>query len=130
MTFSIKRLAHLFNLITRNSTHPKLHTTIDDKDLCLIMYCRKSLMFFGNETWKKQSAENGFDVTIDSFDGTEICELVEMYIELNQINLLPKTKFGLNRHYGLILLKSRSRFSWRYTEPTKWYLLSIQETWR
>ena len=53
----------------------KLDTTIDDKDLCLIMHCRKSFLFFGNKTWEKKSTESCFDVTMGSFDGAEICEL-------------------------------------------------------
>ena len=33
----------------------KLHTTIDNKDLHLIIHCENSLPFFGNEIWKKKS---------------------------------------------------------------------------
>ena len=84
----------------------KLHTTINDKDLRLIMHCRKSLPFFGNETWKKKSTESCFDVTMGSFDGTEICELVGLYIQSNLKNILPKTNFGLYRDDGLILLRN------------------------
>ena len=84
----------------------ELHTTIDDKDLCLIMHCRKSLLFFGNETWKKKSTESCFDVTMGSFDGAEICELVGLYIQSNLENILPKTNFGLYRDDGLILLRN------------------------
>ena len=39
------------DILTNAIQLPKLHTTIDDKDLRLIMHCRKSLLFFGNETW-------------------------------------------------------------------------------
>ena len=38
------------------------------------MQCRKSLLFFGNETRKKESSESCFDVTMGSFDGAKICE--------------------------------------------------------
>ena len=71
----------------------KLHTTIDDKDLCLIMHPRKSLLFFSNETWKKKLTESCFDVTMGSFDGAEICELVRCYIQSNLENIIPKTNF-------------------------------------
>ena len=70
------------------------------------MHCRKSLLFFGNETWKKKSTESCFDVTMDSFDGAEICELVGLYIQSNLENILPKTNFGLYRDDGLILLRN------------------------
>ena len=83
------------DILTNAIQFPKLHTTIDDKDLRLIMHRRKSLLFFGNETWKKISTENYFDVTMGSFDGAEICELVGLYIQSNLENILPKTNFGL-----------------------------------
>ena len=38
--------------ILTNASQSKLHTTIDDKDLRVIMHCRKSLLLFGNVTWK------------------------------------------------------------------------------
>ena len=70
------------------------------------MHCRKSLLFFGNETWKKKSTESCFDVTMGSFDGAEICELVGLYIQSNLENILPKTNFGLYRDHELILLRN------------------------
>ena len=66
-------------ILTNAIQFAELNTTIDDKDLSLIMHCRKSLLFFGNETWKKKSTESCFDVTVGSFDGAEICELVGLY---------------------------------------------------
>ena len=73
----------------------KLHTTIDDKDLRLAMDCRKSLLFSSNETWKKKSTQSCFDVTMGSFDGAGISELVALYTQSNLENILPKINFGL-----------------------------------
>ena len=84
----------------------KLHITINDKNLRLIMRCRKSLLFFGNETSKKKSTERSFDVTMGSFDGAEICELIGLHIQSNLENILPKTNFGLYRDNGLVLLRN------------------------
>ena len=92
-------------ILTNAIQFAKLHTTIDDKDLRLIMHCRKSLLFLGKETSKKKSTESCFDVTMGSFDGAEICELVGLYIQSNLENILPKTNFGLYRDDGLILLR-------------------------
>ena len=55
-------------------------TNIDKNDLCIINYCRKSLLFSDNKTWKKKSTDSCFNVTMGSFDGAEICELVGLYI--------------------------------------------------
>ena len=70
------------------------------------MHCGKSLLFFRNETWRKKSTESCFDVTMGSFDGAEICELVGLYIQSNLENILPKTNFGLYRDHELILLRN------------------------
>ena len=45
-------------------------------------------------------------VTMDSFEGNEICEPVGLYIQSNLENILPKTNFGLYRDNGLILLRN------------------------
>ena len=37
-----------------------------------------------------------------SFDGAEICKLVELQIQSNLENMLPKTNFGLYRDDGPI----------------------------
>ena len=42
---------------------------------------RKSLLFSDNKTWKKKSTGSCFDVTMGSFDGAEIRELVGLYIQ-------------------------------------------------
>ena len=69
------------DILTNAIQFAKLHTTIDHTDLRLIMHCRKSLLFFGNKTYKEKSTESCFDVTIGSFDGAETCELVGLYIQ-------------------------------------------------
>ena len=83
------------DILTNAIQFAKLHTTIDCKDLHLIMHCRKSLLFFKNETWEKKSGESFFDVTMGSFDDAEICKLVGLYIQSNLENILPKNNFGL-----------------------------------
>ena len=43
---------------------------------------------------------------MDSFDGVEICELVELYIQSKLEKILPKSDFGLYRDNGLALLRN------------------------
>ena len=45
-----------------------------------IMHCRKSLLFNNSEIWIKKEGSKDFDVIMDSFDGAEICHLVDVYI--------------------------------------------------
>ena len=55
-----------------------------------------------------KTLETCFDITMGSFDGAEICELVGLYIQSNLENILPKTNFGLYRDVELILLRNLS----------------------
>ena len=59
------------------------------------MHVRKSLLFVNDNTWVKRSRDPSFDVTMGSFDGAEVCELVGLYI----LHLLG-SKFG-NDNLGL-----------------------------
>ena len=54
-------------------------TSIDKKVIDIIMHSRKSLLFSNNEIWLKKDNPN-FDVTMVSFDGAEVCELVSLYL--------------------------------------------------
>ena len=44
------------------------------------MHCRKSLLFNNTDTWIKKEGDKDFDVTMGTFDGAEVCELVGLYI--------------------------------------------------
>ena len=44
------------------------------------MHVRKSLLFSKNKPWEKTINEQLFDITMGSYDGVEICELVGLSI--------------------------------------------------
>ena len=54
----------------------KQHVEISDKDLRIIKHCRKSLLYHKNKAWKKKNSDDCFYVTMGSYDGAKICELV------------------------------------------------------
>ena len=61
--------------------------TITENDISIIKLARKSLFFGNGKLWTKKDRSNSlFDVTMGSFDGAEICELVglgqEAFIEM------------------------------------------------
>ena len=56
----------------------KQHVTIKSKDRETIFHARKPLWYKGAPWIKKQS--NIFDVTIQSYDGTELCELIGVFM--------------------------------------------------
>ena len=62
-------------------------------------------MFYGNETWKKKDADTKFDVTMGSYDGADLCELIGIYIQSLLTNILSKDDMGLYREDGLFVLR-------------------------
>ena len=84
----------------------QVHNIFTEKDLRIIKHCRKSLLYVNNEPRKKKNTESCFDVTMGSYDGAEICELVGIYIQSKLAKLTDKKNLGLYRDDGLILLKN------------------------
>ena len=82
---------------------------IPEKDLRTIKHCKKSLLYNNNEPWEKKNTESCFDVTMGSFDGAEICELVGIHILSLLSNKLDKQSSGLYRDDGLVLLRNTSK---------------------
>ena len=63
----------------------------------IINHCRKLLLSSDNSNMKKKLTGSCFDVTMGSFDGAEIFELVGLYIQSKLEKILPKSNFGLYR---------------------------------
>ena len=57
---------------------------------------------------EKERIKSCFDVTMESNDGAEICELTGICILSQLSNLLPREDIGLYRDDGLILLRNRN----------------------
>ena len=79
----------------------KQHTNTDKNNLRIINHCCKSLLFSDNKAWKKKWADSWLDVTMVSFDGAEICEILGPYIQSRIEKILPKSNSGLYLRYGL-----------------------------
>lgn len=78
---------------------------IPESDIAVIMHARQSLLFQKGKAWVKKGRDSAFDVTMGSFDGAEICELVGVFI-LNKLTTnVDKTAIGLYRDDGLAVLK-------------------------
>ena len=85
----------------------KQHMTIKSKDRETIFHASKSLLYNEGKPWiKKQS--NNFDVTMESYDGFEVCELIGFFM----FSLIGKkynpNNIGLYRHDGLAVFKNTS----------------------
>ena len=59
------------------------------------------LLFSKEEVWKKKSTTSCFDVTMGSYDGAEICELIGVYILSHLETIINKNKMRLYRGDGL-----------------------------
>ena len=81
------------------------YISISKEDIRIIKHCRKSLLFYGNEAWEKKDAGTTFDVTMGSYHGAELCELIGIYIQSLLTNILSKDNMGLYRDDGLFILR-------------------------
>ena len=78
----------------------RIHTHISYEVERIIMNARKSVLFHDGKTWIKNSGDL-FDVTMGSYDGAEICELVGLFL-LDQVKQqIPALDIGLYRDDSL-----------------------------
>ena len=73
------------------------------------MHCWKSLLFDNETTWTKKNHSSMFNVTMGSFDGREVCELIVLFLLNNLSKKYGKNNVGLYRDDGLVLLRNASR---------------------
>ena len=94
-------------LLTNAINFAKQATDIDNKTINIVMHARKSLLFDSCNPWIKKNNPD-FDVTMGSYDGAEICELVGLYM-LNEIKTkLDNVELGLYRDDGLGITRNLS----------------------
>ena len=94
-------------LLTEALEFAKQHVTIKSKDRETIFHARKPLLYKEGELWfKKQS--NNFDVTMGSYDGAEVCELIGIFILSLIANKYDPNNIGLYRDGGLAVFKNTS----------------------
>ena len=97
----IKFYPSISEKLLRNAINfAKAFLPVDDNTVEILMHCRKSLLFDGKNIWSKIHNPS-FDVTMGSFDGAEICELVGLYLLHQMREKFPDINFGLYRDDGL-----------------------------
>ena len=80
------------------------YTLISQENIWIIKHCRKFLLFYNNEPWKKKEDDSSFDVTMGSYDGAELFELIGLYIQSLLESTLEKDLMGLYWDNGLTIL--------------------------
>ena len=70
-------------------------------------------MFHNNVAWKKKTTASCYDVTVGSYDGAEVCELVGTLILSNWETLLTKSgyKSSLKHSEEMYQCNSKKRAS-------------------
>ena len=82
---------------------------LSDEEINTIMHSRKSLLFNNTDIWVKKNGDPDFGATMGSFDGTELCELVDLYILLILAEKYRKHRISLYRDDRLACFGYTSR---------------------
>ena len=98
--------AHLLSALS----FAKNFLDITDNDMHIIMHSCKSLLFNDNNVWRKKCSTELFDVTMGSFHGAEVCDLVGLFI-LSKLSPII-SNCGLYRDDGLAVIDTTSRFNY------------------
>ena len=78
--------------------HAKTHAHITKQEIEIILSTKSGILFSKNQAWAKKGNQS-FDITMGSWDGAEVCDLVGMFL-LSQLGHL-KLNIGLYRDDGL-----------------------------
>ncbi|KAJ8024103.1 hypothetical protein HOLleu_36733 [Holothuria leucospilota] len=81
-------------------------THISDSDIEVIMNARKSLLFDSGKAWVKRDTPHNFDLTMRSYDGAKVGELVDLSVLRNLKNHFKNDMIGIYRHNGLAAFKN------------------------
>ena len=106
-------IEELYPLISKDSLHKVIDYTtrfvnINDDETKTIMHSRKSLLFNGTDVRIKKDGDRDFDVTMSSFDGAEICEVVGLYILHKLGEKHGKERISSYRDDGLVCFENTS----------------------
>ena len=74
-------------------------TTINNDDKNILRNARKSILFYKQQTWEKQTGL--FDITMGAYDGAQITDLVGLMLLQKLKENIPEIDFGLYRDDGL-----------------------------
>ena len=104
-------------LLTNALEFAKQHITIKSKDREAIFHATKSLLYKEGEPWiKKQS--NNFSVTMGSYDGGEVCELICIFMLSLIGNKYNPNNIGLYRDDDWQFLKIQAAHNLKKLKKT------------
>lgn len=86
----------------------KQHVDITSDEWDIIHHSRKSLLFDDGRAWMKKEGGGLFDVTMGSYDGAEVCELVGIFVLTQLPQQFRAGNTGLYRDDGLSVFRKMS----------------------
>ena len=92
------------SLFDKTISWAKQYTTLTEDQLSVIENSRKSFLFLDETPWIKKSNAK-FDVTMGSYDGAEVCQLVGIFILHNLEKIIDQKYVSLYRDDGLAVVK-------------------------
>ena len=94
-------------LLSESIRFAKVYISIANKDIKAIFYARESLLYYNDEPWVKKG-ESNFDVSMGTYNGAEVCELIGIFMLSLLSKHINKNHIGLYRDDGLAILKNTS----------------------
>ena len=83
-------------------------TAVTLEDIRIIKHSQKSFLFHLEQAWKKKESSSCFDVTMASYDGAELCELIGIFTQLVLQDIRNKEAMDLYRDDGFKVLNKVS----------------------
>ena len=76
------------SLLTKSLNYASKFVKISAQDKNIIFQCRNSILFNNEKPWNKKGNDQ-FNVTMGSWDGAEICEVLGLYLlsELSKLGI-------------------------------------------
>ena len=112
------------NILTKALKFAESFYPITDKDISLIIHSCKTVLTHNNQTWEKVGSDQLFNVSMGSFNGAEICDLIGLFLlnEIKKSKIFMDNEFGLYRDDALAIIRSKSP---RSAENTAKYLIKL-----
>ena len=80
--------------------------SIPPKSMDVIFHSRKCLLYHNDDRWVKKDTGAEFDITMGSYDGAEVCEIVGLFMLDMLSKLLEKNSIGLYRDDGFSIFRN------------------------
>ena len=96
------------DLLNKSLVFARSMVNISNEDISIIRHSCKSLLFNEDGVWEKKGDAGLFDITMGSYQGAEVCELVGLYMLEKLGERFGVANIGLYRDDGLGILTNAS----------------------